>query len=196
MESVHILVYSRERGEEQIETAQGSGQRPAIAPVCVLVPLDLEQLPGRAMALLPCQGDSTYERDRASWAQHFIWTGWGQPLLVFLAAVIRSSLELWLLCQDHASACPSPHQAPNQALPAPAKLPSGVKVLLPWEGGVHTQRKENQLKPNPQGFYSSTSGPSFTPCWMVAATENRRNRTHNQFWLPSLHLQSHLPAKW
>lgn len=50
MKSVHTLVYSRERGEEQIETAQGSGQCPAIAPVCVLVPLDLEQLPGRAMA--------------------------------------------------------------------------------------------------------------------------------------------------
>lgn len=50
MKSVHTLVYSRERGEEQIETAQGSGPCPAVTPVCVLVPSDLEQLPGRAMA--------------------------------------------------------------------------------------------------------------------------------------------------
>lgn len=88
---------------------------------------------------------------------------------------------------SHASACPSPLQAPNWG---PSQLQqsslSWGKSVVARRGGSAHQRKENQLKPNPQGFCSSTSGTFFSPLagWWQPLRIGR-NRTHNQFWLPS-----------
>ena len=71
-------------------------------------------------------------------------------------------------------ACPCPHWAPTLASLDSLLLPLGPKVPLLARGRVQTQREQNQLESDPQGFYFGALGPNPNPVGWTA-TEHERS---------------------
>lgn len=80
------------------------------------------------------------------------------------------------------------HWAPALAALASGQLPSQVKAPLQGMGGTHTCSERKQLRPDSQGFSSSTSGPNLTPDRARMVTEPRTSPS--SYLTGSIHVSS------
>lgn len=90
---------------------------------------------------------------------------------------------------------PGPHQAPVPATLAELLFPSGVNVLFPGWGRVHTLKEQEQIGPNLRAStleHCNTVYPSIGQCWSLSI---REAPIHNWLMTQHLHLQPHLSPR-